>query len=260
MRESPRLRRLRNDLKSLQQLKADSSIFDFRIVAGDPPESYTLFFHGNGIWRPEGGEVQIRDRHEVGIRLNAGYPRMMPELAWRSPIFHPNISAGGVVCLGGYGTYWTPSLNLDELCTMLWDMVRYENYDVNSPYNREAAHWAKTQRAFRLPVDERSIRDKVAGQPYVVGQRANSRSANGGSMSSGSGSSGASVAAAYPNSSGRSPFVSPEPEVMFLDSAPRGPVATGVFEARIAPGHVVTAEVVDAEVVESRSADVLFIE
>ena len=67
---------------------------------------------------------------------------MMPELAWKSPIFHPNISASGVVCLGGYGTYWVPSLALDELCSMLWDMIRYENFDETSPYNREAAAWA----------------------------------------------------------------------------------------------------------------------
>ena len=62
----------------------------------------------------------LRDQHEVTIRLGANYPRMMPELSWKSPIFHPNISGSGVVCLGGYGTYWVPSLNLDELCEMLW--------------------------------------------------------------------------------------------------------------------------------------------
>jgi hypothetical protein len=87
---------------------------------------------------------------------------MMPELAWRSPIFHPNISSSGVVCLGGYGTFWAPSLNLDDLCVMLWDMVRYANYDVNSPYNREAALWAKTQEEFQFPVDARPLRDRVA--------------------------------------------------------------------------------------------------
>jgi ubiquitin-protein ligase len=284
MRESPRLRRLRNDLKSLQQLKADSSIFDFRIVAGDPPEVYTLFFRGNGVWRPEGaGDVLLRDAHEVAIRLNAGYPRMMPELGWRSPIFHPNISAGGVVCLGGYGTYWTPSLNLDELCTMLWDMIRYENFDVNSPYNREAAHWAKTQHSFRLPVDERSIRDKVAGQPYVAATTPNVNhaadnhiSANRGAgknqhvASSVRGIAAALASASAVGSAGGSPSRNPfsnsssDAEVMFLDSSPRnGQVAQRsgqVLTARIAPGQAVTAEVIDAEIVEPREADVLFIE
>ena len=86
----------------------------------------------------------------------------MPDLAWKTPIFHPNISGSGIVCLGGYGTHWVPSLNLDELCTMLWDMIRYQNYDVESPYNREAANWARIQTDISLPIDTRPIRDRVA--------------------------------------------------------------------------------------------------
>ena len=92
---------------------------------------------------------------------------MMPELAWKSPIFHPNISASGVVCLGGYGTYWVPSLALDELCGMLWDMIRFENYDETSPYNREAAAWAKNQTFFRLPIDDRPLRNRLAAKKSI---------------------------------------------------------------------------------------------
>lgn len=161
MRESPRIRRLRNDLKALQQLAADSSIFSFKSY-GEPADFYVVRYHGRGLFKSDAVEPQTIDRHEVHIRLGASYPRMMPELAWKSPIFHPNISASGVVCLGGYGTYWVPSLTLDELCTMLWDMVRYENYDEKSPYNREAALWIKTQNRFRMPVDARPLRDNVA--------------------------------------------------------------------------------------------------
>lgn len=163
MRESPRIRRLRTDRKSLEKLRLDSSILDF-IAYGEPAERYVIRFAGRGLWRPHAnGDVALRDHHEVLIELGASYPRMMPELLWKSPIFHPNISASGVVCLGGYGTYWVPSLNLDELCEMLWDMLRYRNYDVDSPYNREAAMWARHQPAHRFPVDQRPIRDKVAG-------------------------------------------------------------------------------------------------
>ena len=56
-----------------------------------------------------------------------------------------------MVCLGGYGTHWVPSLNLDELCGMLWDMARYHNYDVRSPYNRDAALWVANQTGLHLP-------------------------------------------------------------------------------------------------------------
>jgi len=163
MRESPRSRRLKSDHKALTQLAAESTIFSFQAY-GSPPDFYILKFQGRGCFKPErGDEVRLRDEHEVHIRLGASYPRMMPELAWKSPIFHPNISASGVVCLGGYGTYWVPSLALDELCGMLWDMIRYENFDETSPYNREAAGWAKNQTDFPFPLDRRPLRDKLAG-------------------------------------------------------------------------------------------------
>lgn len=165
MRESPRIRRLRSDYKAIQNLRNESSVIDF-VSRSDPPDFYTLRFHGNGVWRPEGSsEPLIHIQHEVDINLGASYPRMQPELVWKSPIFHPNISASGVVCLGGYGTYWVPSVQLDELCTMLWDMIRYQNFDVESPYNREAAAWAKTQYMYQFPLDPRSLRDQVSAVP-----------------------------------------------------------------------------------------------
>src|SRR5947208_3622330 len=103
--------------------------------------------------------VQNGDHLIVYPELGAGYPRTMPELRWLTPIYHPNISEIGMVCLGGYGTHWVPSLNLDELCGMLWDMARYHNYDIRSPYNREAALWVANQSAFLFPLDTRPLRD-----------------------------------------------------------------------------------------------------
>jgi hypothetical protein len=168
MRDSPRVRRLRTDLRALEALKADSTILDFE-AHGSPPEAYLVRFYGKGLSRPDAaGPPQIQDLHEVSIRLGASYPRVMPEMQWRSPIFHPNISAAGMVCLGGYGTYWVPSLNLDELCEMLWDMIRYQNFDVTSPYNRDAAYWATSQRQYQFPLDRRPIRDKVAQVPPTL--------------------------------------------------------------------------------------------
>lgn len=167
MRESPRIRRLRTDLRALEKLREESSILDFEVSTAThdaPPESYAITFRGRGLWKDDSApDVLVREQHVVHIHLGAAYPRMMPDLAWKSPIFHPNISGSGVVCLGGYGTHWVPSLNLDELCNMLWDMIRYKNFDVESPYNREAALWAKTQTRIRFPVDNRPLRDRVAG-------------------------------------------------------------------------------------------------
>ena len=160
MRKSPRERRLLSDYKGVQQLMRESTIFRFE-ARGRPAERYRLFFEGIGVFRRDSNTIEVRESHEVLVDLGAAYPRMVPNLAWQTPIFHPNISNNGVVCLGGYGTHWVPSLTLSELCTMLWDMIRYKNFDTESPYNREAAMWAKTQSTYRFPIDNRSIRDLI---------------------------------------------------------------------------------------------------
>lgn len=160
-RRSPRERRLNSDLRALQELVQESNIVQYE-ARGNPPEVYRIFFHGKGLWKPaESNDVLVRDTHEVTITLTSAYPRMIPELAWQSPIFHPNISASGVVCLGGYGTHWVPSLMIDELCHMLWDMIRYKNFDIESPYNREAAVWTKQQSIYTFPVDPRPLRNQI---------------------------------------------------------------------------------------------------
>ena len=155
--ESPRIRRLRSDLVALDKLRAESSIFHFQST-GNPPQQYQLAFVGSSLCR-ERGKIIVREHHEVEIKLGANYPRTMPEIRWLSPIYHPNISEIGIVCLGAYGTHWVPSLALDELCVMLWDMARFQNYDIRSPYNREAAQWAANQTGYKFPVDHRPLRD-----------------------------------------------------------------------------------------------------
>ena len=56
---------------------------------------------------------------------------------------------------------------------MLWDMARFHNYDLRSPYNREAALWAASQSHFAFPMDHRprapacrqASRDAVGPRP-----------------------------------------------------------------------------------------------
>jgi ubiquitin-protein ligase len=166
MHASPRLRRLRNDLAALERLREDSSVFSFT-THGNPPHHYQVTLRGRGLWR-ERGQVRPSEIHRVEIKLGASYPRTMPEIRWITPIYHPNISEIGMVCLGGYGTNWVPSVQLDELCTMLWDMARYHNYDIRSPYNRDAALWAANQTAIAFPTDSRPLRDLRAARGRIV--------------------------------------------------------------------------------------------
>lgn len=166
MYESPQMRRLRSDLSAMERLQSESSILRFRAF-GKPTQRYLIEFHGRGLARDAKGKVAIQDHHEVEVKLGTGYPRTMPELRWLTPIYHPNISEIGLVCLGGYGTHWVPSLHLDELCVMLWDIVRFHNYDIRSPYNRDAALWTANQTTYTFPTDGRALRDVRIAQGRI---------------------------------------------------------------------------------------------
>src|SRR5271166_3543583 len=165
MHDSPRIRRLKSDYAALQQVRRESSIFAFD-ASGNPPCHYRIAFLGKGLCRDR-GKIKVIHKHHVEIKLGSSYPRTIPEIRWLSPIYHPNISEIGMVCLGGYGTHWVPSVQLDELCMMLWDMARYHNYDIRSPYNRDAALWVANQTSILFPTDARPLRDLRAAQGRI---------------------------------------------------------------------------------------------
>jgi len=165
MSSSPRDRRLQRDLAVLEQLRRDSAIFDFRFdprSRPEQPELYRLRFMGKGLAlqprKLRKPQVVIQPDHEVLLHLVAAYPRSAPHLKWLTPIYHPNIARTGAVCLGGFGTHWSPGIQLDQLCEMLWDMCRWRNFDVANPYDREAAVWARQQPVSAFPVDTRELR------------------------------------------------------------------------------------------------------
>lgn len=159
--DTPRLRRLKADAEAMKLLKENSTILDYQ-VNGDPAERYMITLKGKGLIRKtEADPVEVAEVHRVEIRLGIDYPRSRPDLQWLTSIYHPNISAVGAVCLGGYSTNWVPSLGLAELCEMLWDMVRYENYDPKSAYNYAAGRWSETQTQYDFPLDPRNLRDRM---------------------------------------------------------------------------------------------------
>ena len=156
MHQSPRIRRCRNDFAALLRLvrKLDLPLHG----AGRSAEPLRDRVQGPRVVARSRQGQDARDtprRDQARVVLSG----TIPELRWITPVYHPNISEIGMVCLGGYGTHWVPSVQLDELCVMLWDMARYHNYIFRSPYNREAALWVANQTNFRFPMDERPLRD-----------------------------------------------------------------------------------------------------
>lgn len=154
---NPRLDRLRNDYQRLQQLAARSPYLHVLGAEGNPPTSYTLQFTCRGVERLNGGQPVYREDHRVRIDLGPQYPNGKPGLAWLTPIFHPNISGGGAVCIGdnwsGGGRY------LDDLVIFLMQMVRYDGENLAfsaSAFNPAAYQWAVQNRRL-LPVDKRPM-------------------------------------------------------------------------------------------------------
>ncbi|MFO0922476.1 MAG: ubiquitin-conjugating enzyme E2 [Pirellulales bacterium] len=161
---SPRQRRLQTDFEALSALANESGAFAFEVCYRgelDLPESYLLWFYGPSLVRvcdPFEYGIRIMEEHQCRITLGPHYPRHMPNLQWITPIFHPNIAPSGAVCLGGYSSYWVPSLQIDHLCEMLWDMLCFRNFNLESPYNREAAQWLAQQTTFTFPLETRELR------------------------------------------------------------------------------------------------------
>lgn len=160
--KTPRSIRLGKDLEDMKAYRKDSTIFDFEAI-GDPPEKYIITFHGHSLVPTKGGGVTLGNVQKVELSMGTEYPTRQPQIRWMTPIVHPNISAGGGVCLGNYGNAWTPYFKLVDLIEILWDYSRMAVLNPHGGYGGRTSveGWEKLRREFKFPVDLRPLRDKV---------------------------------------------------------------------------------------------------
>lgn len=93
----------------------------------------------------------------VGVRVSlpGRYPFEPPLAEVLTPIYHPNVFAGGRVCLGNR---WMPSETLDLFAKRLVQIVTFDPavVDPDSPANAEAAQWyrrTRVEHAGAFPTD-----------------------------------------------------------------------------------------------------------
>jgi len=119
------------------------------------------------FYKARSAQAEVLDA-PMSMRFTCGWSivsGMNAEVAWKTPLFHPMSRERR----GLFRRLWNAlgaELSLDELCGMLWDMIRYENYDETSPYNREAAAWAKNRLKFSFP-NRRPAATRQASQVEV---------------------------------------------------------------------------------------------
>jgi len=152
------------DLKSMQELKAGSTRFDFEVSEGGiEPTKYLISFRCNSYFIDR---VQRRPVltgpdycHKVEIFLDNDYPINPPRITWETEIFHPNIYKGYACILGGP---WDATRSLGDVCRQLFEMAQFKNLDPRHVLegNDVAAEWARNQPAGAFPADPTPLIDR----------------------------------------------------------------------------------------------------
>lgn len=140
-----RLAALMMDFDEIKELAASQSNIIFTSNNNTFPDTYDFRFQIDSFKAgPENnGEMpEIQHEHNVTIVLGSQYPREAPWVKWQTPIFHPNISINGDVCLGQLKERYLPSLGLKRIVLLLIEILQWRNYDFFEPFNQEAAQWA----------------------------------------------------------------------------------------------------------------------
>jgi ubiquitin-protein ligase len=164
---SPRERRLRSDVRQMEELAAGGPV-SFR-ADGDPPEVYHLMLTGPGLALEQRGALSVRDLHRCSVYLHLDYPRRPPVVAWLTPVFHPNLlgpERNGGVCIGS----WSAAESLADLCVRLHELVTYRSLNPLDALDHDAAAWVRAHRISpgadvrqlaRLPLEQAAAVDLV---------------------------------------------------------------------------------------------------
>ena len=149
-----RIRRLRADAEEIASaFRKSTTICVTPAGGGEPPDMYRIEYRVDGLARGPDGKPMPRDRHAVEIQLSSEYPRVSPKCKMLTPVFHPNIDAASI-CVGDH---WTAGERLVDLVIRIGEMIAYQEYNIRSPLDAEAAMWADLN-AGKLPIDARDLR------------------------------------------------------------------------------------------------------
>jgi ubiquitin-protein ligase len=158
------LERLRRDRTEMEALREESSILSFE-TQGDPqaPSHYLITFHGRGIEGDAPGAAALKDVHQVEILIGEDYPQRPPQITWKTPLLHPNVTSVGRTCLDLFTM--GPGVRLVDLVELLWDIARLAVFNLA---HSDIEAWNDARRAIGFPVDERALRDRMLRKDPVA--------------------------------------------------------------------------------------------
>lgn len=160
--------RLWQEANALKLLEKQSTIFSCQ-CHGEPPNEFVLEFHGRGLKlagdsSATAGQILVEDAtmHQVRVEMAYLYPDREPDLKWCTPVFHPNISSDDFVDLKSLGMTWDPKMSMVIICERIWDLIRLAYLDLDKASPSTVKDWFGHQCSETLPLDSRSLRDKIA--------------------------------------------------------------------------------------------------
>ena len=138
-------------LKDLLELYPNISIVK---TEGQPPDNYEIEYNLRGYIKEEDNTITIGQNHRVRISLPFGYPHFAPIAKPLTPIFHPDIDPAAI----RLADHWQQNPSLPDLVLHIGEMICGNVYNLEDPFNQEAADWYKRQQK-QLPLDSISIAD-----------------------------------------------------------------------------------------------------
>ncbi len=121
---------------------------------GQPPDNYEIEYTLRGFIRDAENAVAIGNRHRVRVSLPFGYPHFAPIAKPLTPIFHPDFDPAAI----RIADQWQKNPSLPELILHIGEMISGNVFQVDDPFNQEAADWY-TSHADQLPLDSLSLAD-----------------------------------------------------------------------------------------------------
>ncbi len=138
-------------LKNTLELYPSISIIQAK---GQPPDHYELEYQLRGYVRAPDGTIEIGTIHRVAINLPFGYPHFPPTVKPLTGIFHPDIDPAAI----RIAEQWQNKPSLADLALHIGEMICGNIYNVDDPFNQEAADWYLEHRE-ELPLDVLKIAD-----------------------------------------------------------------------------------------------------
>ncbi|PWU21224.1 MAG: hypothetical protein C5B50_02235 [Verrucomicrobia bacterium] len=151
---------LRRQYKEGMALAAESDIFDLTpLTDSDPPSRYLAHFSCRGLVRDGRGKIVEFDQFRVGIWFTPDYLRyanVAQSLTYLGPHrfpWAPNIRNPFLCAHIAPGT---PLVDLIYVCYELWTWRLFATHD--DGLNPAASQWARNQKSFRFPIDNRPLK------------------------------------------------------------------------------------------------------